>query len=209
MKVKASAEEQERRQRILVAAWRLMSQKGIKAVTMDELTVSLAMSKRTIYELLHDKKAIVRGLLMELSLPEKMKSVPQEGDALEYLLKMMLKGWNAYRTVSPLFFRDLETYYPEVWKEYTQFVQQRHCKQLEKRLTKGIKEGVFRAEIDVRAVALILVESSMWMMHYQAFSESTQVPARLLGQFYALLVYGVVASSHRERVTHFFAREMK
>ena len=103
MKVKASAEEQERRQRILVAAWRLMSQKGIKAVTMDELTVSLAMSKRTIYELLHDKKAIVRGLLMELSLPEKMKSVPQEGDALEYLLKMMLKGWNAYRTVSPLF----------------------------------------------------------------------------------------------------------
>lgn len=104
MKVKASAEEQERRQRILVAAWRLMSQKGIKAVTMDELTASLTMSKRTIYELLHDKKAIVRGLLMELSLPEKMKSVPQEGDALEYLLKMMLKGWNAYRTVSPLFF---------------------------------------------------------------------------------------------------------
>ena len=87
MKVKATAEEQERRQRILVAAWRLMSQKGIKAVTMDELTVSLAMSKRTIYELLHDKKAIVRGLLMELSLPEKMKSVQQEGDALEYLLK--------------------------------------------------------------------------------------------------------------------------
>lgn len=209
MRVKATAEEQERRQRILMGAWRLMSQKGIKAVTMDELTESLTMSKRTIYELLHDKKAIVRGLLMELSLPEKMKSVPQEGDTLEYLLKMMLKGWNAYRSVSPLFFRDLEIYYPEVWKEYTQFVQQRHCKQLEKLLTKGIKEGVFRAEIDVQSVALILVESAMWMMHYQAFSESAKTPELLLGQFYALLIYGVVSADSRERVSHFFAREMK
>ncbi len=209
MRVKATAEEQERRQRILMAAWRLMSQKGIKAVTMDELTESLTMSKRTIYELLHDKKEIVRGLLMELCLPEKMKSVPQEGDTLEYLLKMMLKGWNAYRAVSPLFFCDLEIYYPEVWKEYTQFVQQRHCKQLEKLLTKGIKEGVFRAEIDVQAVALILVESTMWMMHYQAFSESAKTPELLLGQFYALLIYGVVSADSRERVSHFFAREMK
>ena len=209
MRVKATAEEQERRQRILMAAWRLMCQKGIKAVTMDELTESLTMSKRTIYELLHDKKEIVRGLLMELCLPEKMKSVPQEGDTLEYLLKMMLKGWNAYRAVSPLFFRDLEIYYPEVWKEYTQFVQQRHCKQLEKLLTKGIKEGVFRAEIDVQAVALILVESTMWMMHYQAFSESAKTPELLLGQFYALLIYGVVSADSRERVSHFFAREMK
>ena len=108
-----------------------------------------------------------------------------------------------------VFFRDLEIYYPEVWKEYTQFVQQRHCKQLEKLLTKGIKEGVFRAEIDVQAVALILVESTMWMMHYQAFSESAKTPELLLGQFYALLIYGVVSADSRERVSHFFAREMK
>lgn len=202
-------EEQTRRHQVLMVAWKLMSTKGIKAVTMEELTYELSMSKRTLYELLHDKKAIVRALLMELNVPEKMKTVPQEGDSLDYLLKMTLKGWNAHRKISPLFFRDLEVYYPEVWKEFTGLVQQRHRKLLVKLLTQGIKEGVFRSDIDVRAVSVILAEGTEWMMHYQVMAESVLSPEQLLRQFNILLVYGVVASSHVERVTRFFAHEMK
>ncbi len=201
--------EEQRRERVLMAAWKLMSQKGIKAVTMDDITGELAMSKRTVYELLHDKAAIVRGLLMELNLPEKMKAQPRKGDSLDYLFEMMLKGWSAYRKISPLFFRDLENYYPEVAQEFALHVQLRHRKVFEELLAKGIKEGVFRSDLDVSIVAVILVESTAWMMHYQVFSESTILPDALLGQLYALLIYGVVAPAQVARVTQWFTREIK
>jgi transcriptional regulator, tetR family len=201
-------DELQRRSKILDVAWILMTQKGIKAVTMDDLTKELSMSKRTLYEIFNDKKEIVRALLLEVSFPAKAKILEGELDALETLLRMMQEGWKAFKAVAPIFFIDMKKYYADLWHEMIMLVQEKHRKFLQQLLKKGIKEHVFRENIDTNATAFILVESSSWIMHYQTVSSSPFSQDLLLGQFHALLIYGIITAEQNQRVSHFLDTEM-
>lgn len=58
-KTASSVHRLELRHRILRAAMPMFKEKGIKAVRMDDIAQSLAMSKRTLYEIYADKEELL------------------------------------------------------------------------------------------------------------------------------------------------------
>ena len=54
------------RARIIEEATRLFFQYGIRSITMDEIAVSLGISKRTVYETFKDKTELIHTCLRDL-----------------------------------------------------------------------------------------------------------------------------------------------
>ena len=50
------------KEKILTEAFRLFCHRGIKSVSMDDIAVQLAMSKKTLYKWFENKDEIVRRL---------------------------------------------------------------------------------------------------------------------------------------------------
>lgn len=73
------------------------------------------------------------------------------------LVFMFLKhGIKAINTVNPLFFSDLKKYHYKIWKETYTSNYEKHLSRTFLIIKKGINEGLFRKNIDVEVVAILL-----------------------------------------------------
>jgi hypothetical protein len=54
---------------------------------------------------------------------------------------------------NPIVIHDMQKYHPEAWKVFQQFKAEVIVRTLEELLTKGIKQGYIRPEIDVKILA--------------------------------------------------------
>lgn len=54
-----------KRERVMEAAFELMGQRGVRAVTMGDVSEYLRMSKRTIYEIFEDKEELLCAILQQ------------------------------------------------------------------------------------------------------------------------------------------------
>lgn len=179
------------RVRILRGASRLMHQRGIRVVTMDDVATEVGMSKRTIYALFVDKEALVRAVLMED--PNRMPGDhPGLGDsAMNDLLHLMQWGWRYLRTIDQQFFVDLRKQYPGVAREYSLYIRQVHFDHVVTLLRRGAQEGVFLPDLDFEALAKMFIECGAWLGDRAVFSPEYFTLDRLMRTFLSVFVRGI------------------
>jgi AcrR family transcriptional regulator len=147
-------------ERIVLGAEELFLTAGIKSITMDDVAKHLGMSKKTIYQFFKDKNELVVALVnKKLKEDEDQMSaiMNQSSNVIEEMINMMKCSEEIFSRINPIVIHDLQKYHPDAWKQFQNFKSGVLVHTLEELLTKGIKQGYIRPEIDVKIIAMMRV----------------------------------------------------
>jgi hypothetical protein len=131
---------------------------GIRRVTMDDVARHLGMSKKTIYEVFKDKDELVQSLLeTDLNMNHTcMEGICEESaNAVEECIKLMKFVTGMFSRINPWLFFDLQKYHPLTWAFYQKFKEERMKGQIVTNLERGIKEGLYRSDLNVQVLAIM------------------------------------------------------
>ena len=137
--------------RIIDEASELFKTYGIKSVTMDSLANQLGMSKRTIYEIFSDKDELLLTVLARMTQQQKdlVKRVLDESEnSIVAIFRMLEINRDNFQYMSPAFQSDLKKYHHDVLIKNADKIEMPDYRNQYQVIEKGIKEGLFRKEIN-------------------------------------------------------------
>ena len=153
------------REQILRRTGDLFLERGCKSLTMDEVASANGMSKRTLYEMFHDKAGLLREciLLMHKGNMVRMEEELAGADnVLAWFMRSLENKDEKRMSFYYDFFTEVKRYYPEVFMNVVQDVNRWHCELLERVIRQGQKEGLFITDIlDAHQLSLQLFELSV------------------------------------------------
>jgi len=147
-------------ERIIQGGEELFLTAGIKSVTMDDIARHLGMSKKTIYQFFQDKNELVIALVKKkLKKDEDQMSdiIGRSGNVIEEMINMMKCSEEIFSRINPIVIHDMQKYHPEAWMQFQNFKSGVLVHTLQELLTKGIKQGYIRPDIDVKIIARMRV----------------------------------------------------
>ena len=151
----------ETQERIEFAAHELFYRFGIKSVTMDDIAKHLSMSKKTIYSFFEDKDQIVNTLCKKDLHDRECRfvQIAQESkNAIDEILLMMKYMGEMFSGMNPNLFYDMQKYHPKAWKSFRAFKEEKIFVMVSSNLKKGIEQGLYRKDMDIRIIAKLRIE---------------------------------------------------
>ena len=166
---------QELRNKIIDYAMAEFCKRGVKAVKMDEISRGLHVSKRTVYEIFGDKEELLlAGMKMqqakEMQALEEFANTQARNviDIISYVYKLQMRRNEQVGVV----------FYEEIHKipRVVEFMREYHSKEREERgkfFATGVKEGLFRPELNygvLSEVGHVAMEEIMHRQLYRTYS---------------------------------------
>ena len=152
------------RERIQFKATELFMRYGIRSISMDDIATQLGMSKKTIYQFFSDKDALVDAI-MEADILETQGRcdgcLRASRDAVEEIVLTMEMILEQFRKTNPIVVHDLMKFHPGAFQKLTAHKNQYLLDIIRDNLVRGIREGVYRPEIDVDIISRFRLESMM------------------------------------------------
>lgn len=126
---------------------------------MDDIAVSLGISKRTLYEVFANKEMLLEACILKER--EDMKAYVDEmlatsDHVLEVLLKLYLHSIERFHATHKSFFEDLKKY-PKVY-ELFKSDKKHDSAEAVSFFKEGVKQGIFRDDINFAIVNLLVHE---------------------------------------------------
>lgn len=169
--------------RILEKASELFLQYGVRSITMDEIARELGMSKKTLYVHFPNKKklvkatsyfvfdAIIKGIL---SIQDKNLNPIKELYEIKKFAADNLKDEKS----AP--YHQLQKHYPEIAAKLLQEQQNLLEDSIRENLSRGIKEGLYRADIPLNFISKIYLLGSMGIRQHEVFPKEEFSHSRLV-----------------------------
>lgn len=126
---------------------------------MDDVAQASGVSKRTIYENFRDKDDLLKHCLEnmdDIHTRENDRIFSEAENTIDLVFRFMKHGIKVIGAVNPLFFSDLKKYHYKAWKETYTASYEKHLSKTFLIIKKGINEGLFRKNIDVEVVAILI-----------------------------------------------------
>lgn len=148
-------------EQILKGSQELFFRYGIKGITMDDVAKHLAMSKRTIYEKFPNKDAIVELLMkqhLDRHLEDLKKFRQSSANAIEEVFMTLQPIKELFQAMNPRLMFELKKFHPETWQQFQKFKRKALKDTLVANMKRGIKEDLYRADIDIEVLAILRLE---------------------------------------------------
>lgn len=184
----------EPQEKILKSSLALFFKYGIKHVTMDDIAKELGMSKKTIYQFYKEKDDLVNQLC-DMELKEHECDFDDfnknASDPIHEIMLISEKMRSMMQNINPIFFMDLQKFYPTAFLRFQSFKENSAYKNILVNIKRGIKEGVYRADLDPEFVSrLRLAQIDMLMFgSYFSFEKISFVKTSEL--MLDIFVYGI------------------
>lgn len=181
-------------ERIKQKADELFRRYGIRSVTMDEIASQLGMSKKTIYQYCADKDQLVDAVTIdEIQFSEKscLKNRAASANAIEEIFLIMEFVEVMFRNMNPAMLYDLEKYHPESYKRFLEHKNKFLFEMIKQNLERGIKEELYRPEINVEIMTHFRLESMMLGFNIQLFPPTKFNLAELQQEIIEHFLYGL------------------
>lgn len=189
------------RRRIIEAASRKMFRYGIRSLTMDDLALELAVSKRTIYEIFHNKRGLIREVIGDL-----FHQAADEGDSInmtdispiEKLARIMAVVYRVASNIDPIFIEEVSRFYPDIWEVIDKLRRER-LQFLIKIVNQGIEQGEFRP-MDSQILADFLISSITGFITPANLVNLGITPRDAMYMIFSILFTGLVRDDKREEL---------
>ena len=184
---------QQLREKILKISMEEFKSKGIRAVKMDDIAALLGISKRTLYEIYSNKEELLLECVkfQEGQYDAYMASFEKDpsNNVIDIIIEFYNKQIQWLSDVNPLYFSDIQ--------KYSQVVSyfERRDRDIERKQDKmifyqrGIREGVFRDDVDYDVLSRILKASIDYIKQTQMYKEYDLT--RILNNIIMLFIRGV------------------
>lgn len=142
------------KERILAQAQKMFITYGYHSVTMDHIAKELCISKKTLYENYSSKNRLIEEVVLRIcdSIEEKMEQSKQdeEKNAIEQLFESIDLVGEIFnkKTRKPQW--ELRKYHPKIYEKVESHWETIVKKYMYQNLQKGIAQGLYRQEIDIR-----------------------------------------------------------
>ncbi len=137
---------------------KLFMRNGIKSMTMDDIARSMGMSKKTLYKSFKDKGDLVYQVLENHLEEDKtaLDKICSSGlNAIDEMFEITKHVGEQIKDIHPSIHFDLEKYYPEAWQVFNDYKFNYIYSSVKANLEKGIKENLYRENLNASIVAKI------------------------------------------------------
>jgi len=156
------------KQRIIEEASELFGRSGVKSITMDDLARHLGISKRTIYENFKDKEELLIACVdafHEENFEKQQKVFLEANNVADAILVILQKGAEKSAQRQFNMMNDIRKYYPQVYKEHLSRFHIDQFQNMEQLIQRGIREGVFRGDLNPEIIALFFCRQGETIAH--------------------------------------------
>ncbi|MFO8087515.1 MAG: TetR/AcrR family transcriptional regulator [Bacteroidales bacterium] len=170
---------EEKKQEIIQAARQMFMDYGIRSVSMDDISKSISISKKTLYHHFDNKAALLEALLeLEMEyIKTQAEGIKAEARDAIHALFLVSKAINNTATRSkPVVTFDLKKYYPGLLNTFVKMKQEFTYEGIAENVRRGIKEGIYREDLNVDVVARLYVKK-VEQMHDKDLMEDTDCSA--------------------------------
>lgn len=155
------------KERIVSASLLLFIQRGVRAITMDDIAREVGMSKRTLYEHFSDKKALLMEAMVYLHKQHRLKAetlISSSSNKLEAMIRAMIGMIENYQEVHPSFYKDMRRYYPQI-DGYMREKAAENADRMILHLADAMQQGYVRKQVNLDIIKLMLLNNSNYLVY--------------------------------------------
>jgi AcrR family transcriptional regulator len=200
----------EKRKMILDRTRAIFFERGVSALTMEEIASLQGISKKTLYRFFPNKDALiftvvedrVKAIAAEAARLEQDTSIPWL-DRIGGIFKVVGTQISA---ISETTVRDIYYNKPEMWERIDKFRQEHVFGIVTRLLEEGRKKGFIRKDVDGRLVPLLFVSAIGAVLTPSQMLKLPFPPGMLFDSFIRILFGGILTDSARRKL---FTQEEK
>lgn len=186
--------------KILEASDALFRKYGVRSVTMADIAQNLGMSKKTLYLYIENKHDLVSKMMKRyIQNEQEMCLLIQNSaeNALDELLKVSLYVQRQVKEINASLLFDLQKYHRPIWEMLDKFHRKDIVLMVEDNLRRGVKEGLYRADLQVPLISRIYTGLMPIMSDIDLFPIDI-FPAHVLHkEFIKYHIHGIVSDKGR------------
>jgi len=175
---------------------------GFNAVTTEEIASTLGISKKTLYRFFPSKDKLVRDVILatlsEIELQFK-GIIFDETDSVEKLQNALsFLALKLSRFERP-FVRDVQRSAPNLWREIQRFRREKVVKRFGALIREGVRDGLFRSDIDHELLMLIFTNLIDSVMNPEVVSELPYSVRQVFETVMRLFLAGILTDEARKK----------
>ena len=187
-------EKMEVKDRIQVKAEELYMRYGIRSVSMDDIAAQLGMSKKTIYQYFADKDELVDAVVdAEIAHMQAdcMECFNKSQNAIDELFITLDSVIEQFSNMNPMLLHDMEKFHHNAFQKFRKHKNEFLLRIIRTNLERGIKEGLFRPEMNVDIISKFRLESMMIAFDVNLFPTSRYTLAGVTKEIIEHYLYGI------------------
>lgn len=131
---------------------------GIRSVTMDDVSMELGISKKTLYEYFKDKEELVdQSIGYYMKNPIVDFECFESSNAIDKFFLYRNHGMKMLNLYNNNLDYDLKRMYPQIYKKLQEYKKKKIYEQNYRILEQGVREGLFREELDLDIISRLQV----------------------------------------------------
>ncbi|MBR9922470.1 MAG: TetR/AcrR family transcriptional regulator [Bacteroidetes bacterium] len=182
--------------KILEAARELFMRYGVRSVTMDDIARELGVSKKTLYQVVSNKAELIDGVVDQFLAGEELAIAfiqSKAEDAISEMLLITQHVTQVLRQLKPATVYDLQKYYREAWNRVEAHHQDHVYQVVKDNVETGIKEGLYRSDLDSDFIARLYVSKSFILVDEEVFPLREFDRDKLLREFFDYHIHGIAS----------------
>jgi AcrR family transcriptional regulator len=186
---------------ILQKAEQLFFKFGIKSISMDDLSKEMRISKKTLYSFVANKEELVFLVIKNHLHEEKNKvdeTVKQASNSIEEFVMILMYNYSQINEMNASTLYDIQKYYPQSWDQFTEYKEKYIQVYILQNLQKGIKEGLYRSELNPEIIALIYVNSIDTIFNISTEKFNKNDIGNMLREYVTYHLHGIVSDQGKE-----------
>ena len=190
----------------------LFMQYGIRSITMDEIASQLGISKKTIYQFFTDKDEMVEAVVNdEIVLNEKkcLDFTRDSENAVHEIFLAMNDIQEVMKAMNPQVMYDLEKHHPVAFKKLKSHKYQFLYVLIKANLLRGMKEEVYRSDLNVDLVAKHRIESSFMAFNQELFPSSRYPISNTCIELAMLFLHSITSSKGKKLIDKYTEKAHK
>ncbi len=144
----------------------LFAEFGIRNLNMDDISRSLGISKKTLYQSVKSKEDLIEKLFYydDMKWEKKMSKIKfEELNAIEGLIQVSLMVFEEMGKLDSKIKFELQKYYEPIFNQFMSRKQHQIFNQISQNLQQGIAEGLYRSDVNIELVAGLYVRNLVEM----------------------------------------------
>jgi len=198
---RVSADEKEKREKILTKAEEMFLQHGYSKVTMEEIAANLGMSKKTLYKFFANKKEILQSLMAKRQC-EVMEHIDEiwKSKELDFIGKYRtMVDYISERSSRMSKFQDLQRCEPDLWKEMHEFKKGSVLEKARKCFDAGFESGILRNDIDRNIVVMAYMSAVESIVNPEVLSELPCTGGQAYEAISKIIFEGILSEEGRKK----------